>query len=301
VVTIAPLDSFVRNVGGEHVSVMCLCTTRGPHHFEYDIQDSTRLRKADLFLAIGLELDEAFADKLQQHSQNTQLRYVKLGEELPPKLLHKGEHEHGHGHHDEDEGEGHEGHHHHGVFDPHVWLGIEQACALVNLVRDELKKVDADEGHHADYDRNAEAYIGRLKKLHEEGKKKLAEKKNRKLLSFHESLGYFAPSFGLDVVASMEEGPGDEPTSPRMTMLIAKCQEKDVHVIAVEPQFSAHGSAETLQKELKRRDHEVQLITVDPLETVDPSDLQGEHSLRDKNWYEVQMRKNIDALAGALK
>ena len=31
VVTIPALDSFVRNVGGEHVGIVCLCTAKGPH------------------------------------------------------------------------------------------------------------------------------------------------------------------------------------------------------------------------------------------------------------------------------
>ena len=140
VVTVAPLASFVQNVGGDRVSVVCLCTTQGPHHFEYNIQDSLLLPGRP-FLSIGLELDEAFADKLQQHSQNTQIHHVKLGERLSPKLLletrpcPRARRR--------SRGRAREGHHHHGAYDPHVWLGIEQAVAMVELIRDELKRVDA--------------------------------------------------------------------------------------------------------------------------------------------------------------
>jgi ABC-type Zn uptake system ZnuABC Zn-binding protein ZnuA len=312
VTTIAPLACFVQNVGGDHVSVICLCTSRGPHHFEYNIQDSQLLRRADLFLSVGLKLDDAFADRLEENSQNPQMRHVKLGQLLPRKMLirsHEHEGEHGDKDHDEEEhghAEGHEHHgHQHGAFDPHVWLGIDEACAMVELIRDELKKVDADEGHQADYDRNAEEYIKTLRGLRKYGKDKLAGKKNKKLISFHESLNYFARSFGLEVVDSMEEGPGDEPTADELRKLTKKCRAEGVHVIAVEPQFAQQTSAKTLEDELKKDGHEMKRVVVDPLETVDDKDLQpiaGTDSmfLQDKHWYETHMRKNLMDLAAGL-
>ena len=37
VVSFAPLDSFVKSVGGKHVGVICLATTTGPHEYEYNV------------------------------------------------------------------------------------------------------------------------------------------------------------------------------------------------------------------------------------------------------------------------
>src|SRR4051812_46099886 len=64
VVTIAPLESFVRAVGGDRVAVKCLCTTTGPHNYKPDTRDARVMGKADLVLAVGLTLDDHFADPM---------------------------------------------------------------------------------------------------------------------------------------------------------------------------------------------------------------------------------------------
>lgn len=289
VVTIPALDSFVRNVGGDHVGVICLCTTRGPHHYEYTPQDAVVLRDADLFLAIGLTLDDTFADPMQTESHNPRLRYVKLGERLPGKLLLKGEEEHDHG----KEEVKHD--HQHGEHDPHIWLGIEQAKEMVKIIRDELKAVDA--AHADDYDKNADGYLQALDRLTEYGKDKLKGKKDRKLIAFHESLVYFAKSFDLNIVDAIEVAPGQEPSPGHMKELVEKCKKENVRVIAVEPQYPKGTSAEVLQREVPG----VEFAVVDPLENAGDKDVkEDQKELKDKGWYERKMKQNLDALAKGL-
>lgn len=289
VVTIPALDSFVRNIGGEHVGVICLCTTRGPHHYDYTPQDAIILRDADLFFAIGLTLDDNFADPMQIESHNPRLRYVKLGERLPEKLLLKGEEEHDHG----KEEAKHD--HKHGEHDPHVWLGIEQAKVMVKFIRDELKTVDA--AHAGDYDKNADNYLQALDKLADYGKDKLKDKKDRKFIAFHESLAYFAKSFDLNIVDAIEVAPGQEPSPGHLKELVEKCKKENVHVIAVEPQYPKGTSAEVLQKEVKG----LEFAVVDPLETAGDKDVKDDQKeLKDKGWYEKKMKQNLDALAKGL-
>ncbi|HWG44515.1 MAG TPA: metal ABC transporter substrate-binding protein [Gemmataceae bacterium] len=294
VVTIPALDNFVRNVAGKDASVICLCTDKGgPHHYEYNPQDAMALREADLFFAIGLTLDDKFADPMQVESHNARLRYIKLGERLPEKLKLKGEehedgkdeakHEHAHGHD-----------HEHGEFDPHVWLGIAQAKAMVEMIRDELKSVDA--AHADDYDKNATAYLKSLDDLHTYGKNKLKNKKNRKLIAFHESLGYFAKSFDLNIVDAIEVTPGQEPSPNHLAELIKKAKDNHVHVLAVEPQYPK-ASADVVKKEVKN----LKFAIVDPLETVAANEVTEDHKeLKNKDWYEKKMRQNLDALAKEL-
>jgi hypothetical protein len=69
-----------------------------------------------------------------------------------------------------------------------------------------------------------------------------------------------------------------------------------VGAIAVEPQYPKETSAKTLQRELKNKKVRVDLVEVDPLETADGEALAKEGA----RWYEVQMRKNLKALAGHL-
>jgi zinc transport system substrate-binding protein len=295
VVTIPALDNFVRNVGGDHVGIVCLCTTQGPHHYQDNAQDAILLRQADLFFAIGLTLDDKFADPIQIQSHNPHLQYVKLGERLPKKLLRSNEAGHEHGKEEEDHDHEHEHGHEHGEYDPHVWLGIAQAVALVEIIRDELKKVDA--AHADDYDANAKKYIEKLNALQTYGKEKLKDKKNRNLIAFHESLGYFAKSFDLNIVDVLEVIPGTEAGSARLVKLVKECREKNVRVIAVEPQYPKENSAD----DLKRQKKDLELVVVDPLETVEKKDLkEDEKELKNPDWFEKKMRQNLDNLAKSL-
>jgi zinc transport system substrate-binding protein len=286
VVTFPPLYSFTRGVAGKHGAVKVLCKEEGPHHYGLNYADTALLRRADLFFANGLELEVNFADQLQQQSNNPNLRYVKLGDRLPhDKLIAwEGEHHHEHGH---DHG------HSHGEYDPHVWLGNEEAVLMVGEIRDELKRADPE--HEKDYDKNAEEYIGKLKELKEEWKGKFA-KKNARIVSVHESLRYFARSYGLEVVGVISLVPGDKPTPAQLRDLVEMCQKHKVRVIAIEPQYP-ETAAETLKKELQAKGQEVELVKIDPLETAEWKDLEKEGS----KWYLNKTEANLEALEKALR
>jgi ABC-type Zn uptake system ZnuABC Zn-binding protein ZnuA len=122
----------------------------------------------------------------------------------------------------------------------------------------------------------------------------LAAKKNRNVLSFHDSLRYFADAFGLTIIDSIEAAPGSEPDPQKLDELIGKAKEKDVHVIAVEPQYDANTSAKVILNELKHAKIETAFAVVDPLETARSDELNAEY-------YEHKMRENVRNLADKLK
>jgi zinc transport system substrate-binding protein len=290
VVTIPPLYSFVRAVAGKEGAVRCICTTTGPHHYETDRRDARLLQKADILFGVGLGLDERFSNSMLTLSQRKDLPYVKLGDKLPEKLklnLREDDDDHKEG---EKAGEHH--HHEHGKYDPHVWLGVPQAIAMVEMIRDELSKID--ESHKADYEKNAKAYIEGLKKLQSNEPAGIAGKK---IISFHDSLQYFAKSFKFDIAEVIELLPGAEPGPTHLSRLVAVCKKEKVRVIAVEPQYPSSTSAANLQQDLKREGISVQLAPVDPLETADANELKKEGA----DWYTSRMKKNLTELASKLK
>ena len=289
VVTIAPLESFVRAVGGDRVAVRCLCTTTGPHHYSPHTGDSRLLGKAELFLGVGLTLDESFADPMHRSARKPTLTYIKLGDKLPESSLLKMKHaccRHGEDGHTHD----------HGEWDPHVWLGIPQAILIVEQIRDELTKIDR--AGEDTYKANAAAYVVKLRGLHEEGKKLLAGRPNLRIVSFHEALGYLADSFGLEIADVIEEGPGDEPTQGHLRDLVKVCKDpkKPVAAITVEPQYSGSSSATIIQRELEGHGVTMPLATIDPMETAEVSDLAREGG----DWYIERMRQNLASLGKAL-
>jgi ABC-type Zn uptake system ZnuABC Zn-binding protein ZnuA len=118
--------------------------------------------------------------------------------------------------------------------------------------------------------------------------------KDKKLLSFHESLNYFAADFGLDVVGYIEPGPGMEPSTSRYADIVKMCKNQHIRVIAVEPQYPTRA-AENVKAELKKRGAgDVSIVEIDPLETATAADL------TDPDWYTKKMTENIDKLADEL-
>src|SRR5260370_41955346 len=57
-----PVACFAQNVGEGQAGIMPLCTTIGPHGYQFNISDCAKLRQADLFFANGLSLDDHFTD-----------------------------------------------------------------------------------------------------------------------------------------------------------------------------------------------------------------------------------------------
>jgi len=284
VTSFPPLYCFALNVAGDDAAVKAAMSSQGPHHFDPKPSDARLVSKADLFFINGLGLDERIAQKMKGGSGNAKLKIIDLGQRFEGKDLEAGEHDHDH-----DSAHGH----HHGAHDPHVWLGINQAVKQVEGIRDALK--EADPVHAADYDRRAAEYAATLLKLEADGKAMLKDKMDRKFVTFHESLGYFAKTFDLEIADVIEKVPGQEPSVQELNKLVESCKEHKVRVIAVEPQYSGRSSAQTILRELRRQGIEGPvLVEIDPLETAQETDLNA-------GWYEAKMRENLTKLAEALK
>lgn len=288
-VSFAPIYCFAQNVAGPDATVKPILTNQGPHHFDPKVSDAKLLAGANLFVINGLGLEDRAAEKMVKAAGNKGLQLVKLGDKLDEKLLLEGGHEgHDHGH-DHGHAHDHDGHHH----DPHVWLGLDQSVEMVNGLRDALKA--AAPAKAAEYDRRAAEYVAKLEQLKADGVAMLKDKTERKFVTFHESLGYFANTFGLEVADVIEKTPGREPTAKQLDALVKTCLEKKVRVIAVEPQYTAQSIAARLKEELELKGvKDVVLVEIDPLETANEADLKPD-------WYETRMRANLKALADALK
>src|SRR5262249_27543396 len=65
-----PLYCFALNVAGDDATVLCAMTDTGPHHFDPSPQNAVALRRADLFLINGLDLDNDIAKKMVKSSHN---------------------------------------------------------------------------------------------------------------------------------------------------------------------------------------------------------------------------------------
>lgn len=280
-----PLYSLAASVAGDDAQVLSLLTTKGPHDYEPVRTDARKLTRANLFLINGLGLDEIVAGRLASSGGAKSMKLVELGKAVPQASLLEGGcncgHEHGHKH-DHDHG-----------YDPHVWLGIPEAMAMAGAICNELSALDP--AHAAGYSARAAELTERLARLQDKGRALIASKAEKpRLLTHHDSMRYFARTFGVEIVDSIEM-PGREPSAARLNELVAKCKEKQTRLIAVEPQYSSNTGAQALLKELQRQGMpDAAFVELDPLETVEPSEL-------DAGWYERKLWANVEALAKALK
>jgi len=286
-VTFAPLYSFVKQVAGPDVTVVSMLTQSGPHGFDPTDNEARLVANAEVFFIVGLSLDDQIVDKLSK-SRTSKLHIVELGEALDPKSLKKMAHEHAHA-----PGEAHH-HHEHGEHDPHVWLGIPQTITMVKKIASELGEIDPP--HKADYESRATAYIAKLEKLQADGKAMLKDKKERSIVTFHESLTYFADSFDLKIAGVIQVDPGVEPSRSQMNDIIKVCKENKVRLIAVEPQFPSNTAAKSVLESVRGIPglEDAEFVEIDPFETANPEDLSPD-------LYEKVMRQNLANLAKALK
>ena len=90
VTTTTDLAALVRIIGGDHVDVEALCRGyQDPHYLEAKPSHMSRLRRADLMIYVGLELEVGWLPLLINGSRNPRLRLVSRPDfadaDEPPK------------------------------------------------------------------------------------------------------------------------------------------------------------------------------------------------------------------------
>jgi ABC-type Zn uptake system ZnuABC Zn-binding protein ZnuA len=285
-VSFPPLYCFAANVAGEDATVQTLLDATSVHDYHPSPHDAIKLHRANLFFVNGLDLDEGFAKTLANNADNPSLKIFEIGEAkaIEDRLIKAKKDDHGHGH---DHG------HHHGENDPHIWLGLPEAMEMVKVIRDQLS--EADPAHKEQYAKNADAYLKKLDELWKQGQKELKDKKDRKLVTFHDSLAYFARAFDLEVAGTIQPYAGEDAQARRLADLVKLCKKDKVRVIAVEPNQMTSTEADALVKELQAQGiKDADKVEIDLLESVPRSQLTPDY-------YEAKMKENIEQLKKALK
>lgn len=229
VATTTVIADLVSNVGGERVTVAALVPPGGePHTFDPSPSDVTRLESAGVVFANGLGLDEWLADLVTD--AGTAASIVELGEDLPGVEYREASA------HEEAEAHEEEAAHEEGL-DPHVWLNVAYAKSYVERIGDELAAVDPDGGEI--YRANADAYAAELDELDAYARDTLTTipEEARAVVSFHEAFGYFADAYGLRIVDTVVEAPGQDPSAGEVAALVDEIRANGVRAILAESQF----------------------------------------------------------------
>lgn len=228
VATTTVLADLVAQVGGELVSVSPLVPKGGEvHTFDPSPSDSVTISEAQLVVMNGLGLDEWLRD-LAQNAGSADVSIVELAEDLEGvDYLEPAAHEE----------DGEEDDHEDETANPHLWLNVTYAQKYVEKLVETLKQVDPDDA--AGYDANGAAYLQRLTDLEAWVVQQMATvpEENRRVVSFHEAFPYFAAAYGLEIVDTVIDAPGQEPSAGEVAALIEAIRDEGVSAIFAESQF----------------------------------------------------------------
>ena len=216
IATFSILGDFVQNVAGDKAELKTLVGLGNDvHEFEPSPSDAQGLMEAGLIVENGLGL-EAWLDKLYQASGSQATRLV-ASKGIPTHQLA--------------ESDGKE------ETDPHVWQNVTNAITMVQNIRDGL--VQADPPNAQVYQANAEAYIAQLKTLDSDIVAEIAKlpAEDRKLVTSHDALGYFADRYGFKIIGSLlgtvATASGD-PSAKDFAQLVSDIKTAGVKAVFVE-------------------------------------------------------------------
>ncbi|HEU5203192.1 MAG TPA: metal ABC transporter substrate-binding protein [Candidatus Limnocylindrales bacterium] len=202
------LADLVRQVGGSHVNVASLVPPGGEvHTFDPTPADIARVADADLVVMNGLGLDEWVADLATASGSDAPI--VRLGEEID------------------------------GATDnPHLWMDVRNATRYAVRIGDELSRVDA--ANAASYENQVRAYTERLTELDSWAREQLAAipAERRKVVSFHDALPSFAEAYGLEIVGTIVDAPGQDPSAGEIAGLIDEIRASGATALFGEAQFN---------------------------------------------------------------
>lgn len=219
------LADLVAQVGGERVAVTSLV---GPdadaHGYSPSPEDARALAQAELIVVNGLGF-EGWIERLVKASGARAAVVVAARNvrTIPGRHDHAG-HDHGE--------PGHE--HGHGEADPHAWQSVANAKLYVAAIRDGLSAADPA---HADlYATNARSYTDRLDALEAEIRAAIGAipQERRRVITSHDSFGYFSNAYGLAFVAPRGMSSASEPSPADIARIIRQIRKDRIPAVFLE-------------------------------------------------------------------
>jgi zinc/manganese transport system substrate-binding protein len=210
VCTIPDLCDIAANVGGNLVTTRSLGKGyQDPHFVDPKPSFALALRKADLLVVVGLELEVGWLPPLLTGSRNPDIQVGQKGyldtstlvkiREVPTQKLSRAM------------GDLHPG------GNPHFWMDPRNGVRISYGLYKRLAKLDP--GNRATYKRNYKHYALKIIKLSRRLKRRLAPYAGSYLIPYHQSMIYFIKWAGLKRLATIERLPGVPPSASHLAKL----------------------------------------------------------------------------------
>jgi len=221
IATLSTFADLAKTVGGDHVDVTAVASPKfNPHFIEPKPSDILKLKKADLFVHAGLDL-EAWRGPLVDAAGIPAIRpggpkELDLSQGIP--LLEVPDHAVSRA-----EGDIH-------IFgNPHYWTDPENAKHIAKTIADKLSAVDP--AHAPDYNRNLDDFAKRIDAKTIEWQTAMKPYAGAELIGYHNEWPYLMKFLGLKMQNYLEPKPGIPPT-PKQTAFLEQ-HIKQNHIKAI--------------------------------------------------------------------
>jgi ABC-type Zn uptake system ZnuABC Zn-binding protein ZnuA len=228
VTTTTDLAALAAEVGGDRVSVESIARGyQDPHYVEAKPSFLLLLRKADLLISVGLQLEIGWLPPLVTQCGNPRIQvgapgYLEAAQfaevlEIPTEPVTRAM------------GDVHP------LGNPHFWLDPENGRRIARGIAQKLSQMRPNdaayfEQRYADFDQ-------RLTEAEKRWDEQMKAYRGRQVVTYHRSWPNFAKRFGLEVVGYVEPRPGIPPGPGHVFELIQMMRRQNVKVILVEPYF----------------------------------------------------------------
>ncbi|MCG9598145.1 zinc ABC transporter substrate-binding protein ZnuA [Vibrio sp. Isolate25] len=198
---------------------LLLDSNTSPHDYALKPSDVKRIRKADLVIWFGHDL-EPFLSKVLEGRKN-----VLMVSEIEGLALR----EFDGSHHD------HDGHNH-GSHDPHFWLGYEQSIQVAEAISEKLGELDPK--NKETYQANYQAFLNNSNEYDKKWRAALEPIKDVGYYVFHDAYGYFEQHYGLNHLGEFTVSPERKPGAKTLIKIKKALAKGDAKCVFAEPQFT---------------------------------------------------------------
>jgi zinc/manganese transport system substrate-binding protein len=202
------LGDFVRNVGGDRVSITTLVGPNGDVHvYTPAPADAKKIADARLVFVNGLGL-EGWLPRLVQSSASKAL-IVTATDGIVPRTIGA-------------------------APDPHAWQSVANAKIYVADIRNAL--VAADPADAEVFRTHAAGYLARLDALDRDVRETIAKipADRRKVISGHRAFGYFAAAYGIEFIAPLGVSTESEPSARDIAGIISQIKASKIPAVFLE-------------------------------------------------------------------
>ena len=237
VATLPTFADLAKTIGGDAVDVSSIASPQfNPHFIEPKPSDVLKVKRADLFIHAGLDL-ELWRGPLLDAAGNTRVFPGQQGEldlsqgitllEVPTHGVSRSE------------GDIH-------IYgNPHYWVDPENSRIMAATIAEKLSMVDP--AHAQEYHTRLQAFLARLDQQMAVWHTRLASFQGQELIGYHNEWPYLMRFAGLNMTQFLEPKPGIPPTPKQIEFLEQYMKEKRVRVI-VQSTYFPLTAAQSLAK-----------------------------------------------------